>query len=298
MSNFEEGGSWNLPDIEWNNHPWVPQCYELSSQHRDCASRVKRNGVPWRAASHKPNISPVNAKGRLKWCKERRHWTADNWKRLIWGDESRYTMWRSGGRVWVWRMPGERYLPACVVPTVKFGGGDITVWGCISCNELGSLVILRGNLNTKGYKDILTRCILSRVEDQFGDDDCVYQHDSAPCHKARSVREWFMDNNVPEIDWPADSRDLHPIKHVWDELESRLHSKTQRPTTLTALARALQKQWAAIPQETFRHPVESFLTRIGAVIKAKGGPTRCLQFRVVVRILLIRQCTCICVVWH
>jgi hypothetical protein len=34
------------------------------------------------------------------------------------------------------------------------------------------LVILHGNLNEEGYKDILTRCVLSTVEDQFGD-DCV-----------------------------------------------------------------------------------------------------------------------------
>jgi hypothetical protein len=106
------------------------------------------------AAAHKPNISPVNAKRCLKWCKERRHWTVDNWKRVIWGDESRYTTWQSDGRVRVWRMHGERYLPACVVPTVKFGGGDITVWGCFSWNGLGPLVILRGNLNAKGYRNI------------------------------------------------------------------------------------------------------------------------------------------------
>jgi transposase len=40
-----------------------------------------------RAAAHKPNISPVKAKRLLKWCKERRHWTVDNWKRVIWCDE-------------------------------------------------------------------------------------------------------------------------------------------------------------------------------------------------------------------
>jgi hypothetical protein len=38
---------------------------------------------------------------------------------------------------------------------------------------------------------------------QFSDDDCLCQHDNAPCHKARSVREWFVDNKVPEMDWPG-----------------------------------------------------------------------------------------------
>jgi transposase len=89
----------------------------------------------WTAA-HKPNISPVNAKSRLKWCKERRHWAVDNWKCVIWGGESRYIMWRSDGRVWMWWIPGEWYLSAYVVPTVKFVGGGITVWGCFSWNGL------------------------------------------------------------------------------------------------------------------------------------------------------------------
>jgi hypothetical protein len=90
-------------------------------------------------------------------------------------------------------MPGE-YLPACVVPTVKYGGGGITVWGCFSWNGLCPLIILHGNINVEGYKDILTRYVLSTVEDQFSDDDCLYQHDNAPCHKSRSVRELFVDS--------------------------------------------------------------------------------------------------------
>jgi hypothetical protein len=90
---------------------------------------LRGRGFHGRAATHKPNISPVNTKRRLKWCKEQRHLTVDYWKRVTLGEESRYTMWRSDGRVWVWRMPDQRYLPACVVPTVKSGGGGITMWG-------------------------------------------------------------------------------------------------------------------------------------------------------------------------
>jgi hypothetical protein len=139
---------------------------------------------------------------------------------------------------------------------VKFGGGGITVWRSFSWNGLGPLIILHGNINVEGYKDILTRCVLSMVEDQFSDDSCLYQHDSAPCHKSRSVREWFVDNNVPEMDWPAQSPDLNPIEHPWDELERRPHSRPQQSTSLTALATALEGEWDAIPLEMFRHLVE------------------------------------------
>jgi hypothetical protein len=66
-----------------------------------------------------------------------------------------------------------RTIPASmyIVSTVKFGGG-ITVWGCFSWNGLVPLIILHGNLHTEGYKDILTSCILSVVEDQISD-DCI-----------------------------------------------------------------------------------------------------------------------------
>jgi hypothetical protein len=135
-------------------------------------------------------------------------------------------------------------------------------------------VILRGNLNAEGYKGILTHCILSTVEDQFGDDSCLYQHDSAPCHKARSMREWFVDNKVPGMYWPAQSPDLNPTEHLWDELERRLSSRPQRPTSLPALATALWEEWADIPPEMFRHIVESLPDRVQVVIKAKDGPSQ------------------------
>jgi hypothetical protein len=82
-----------------------------------------------------------------------------------------------------------------------------------------------------------------------------------------------VDNKLPEMDWPAQNPDLNSIDHLWDELEHRLRSRPQRPTSLTALATALQGEWAAIPPEMFSHLVESLPGTVQAVIKAKNGPT-------------------------
>jgi hypothetical protein len=52
-----------------------------------------------------------NAKRRLEWWKSRHHWTLEQWKRLLWSEESRITIWKSDRQIWGWRMQEERYLP-------------------------------------------------------------------------------------------------------------------------------------------------------------------------------------------
>ena len=62
---------------------------------------LREMGFHGRAATHKPKITVRKAKRQLEWCKARRHWTLEQWKGVLWSNESRFTIWLSDGRIWV-----------------------------------------------------------------------------------------------------------------------------------------------------------------------------------------------------
>lgn len=78
-------------------------------------------------------------------------------------DETRFTLYHSDGRVWIWRQPREHLLPECIVPTIKFGAYEIMICWYFSCIVLEPLVPIYGILNTDAYCTILDDNVLSTL---------------------------------------------------------------------------------------------------------------------------------------
>ncbi|MBJ5627078.1 hypothetical protein JGG67_22925 [Salmonella enterica subsp. enterica serovar Derby] len=103
----------------------------------------------------KPCVPQRNMKRRLQWCQEHKTWTAEQWKHVLFSDESTFTLFPTTGRVYVWRTPAEAYNPDCLLPGVKHGGGSIMVWAMISWFAAGPIITLHGRINSGDYVTIL-----------------------------------------------------------------------------------------------------------------------------------------------
>lgn len=236
---------------------------------------LHKQNIYGRAAIPKPLVTNVNAKRRLQWCHTHKTWSIDKWKKVIWSDESSFTLFPTTGRVHVWRTPAQAYDRDCLLPTVKHGGGSVIIWAAMSWFSAGPIVTLKGRITGEKYRDILADQVHPMMQTLFPAGDGMFQDDNAPIHAAGLVQSWFdeHEDEFKHLPWPAQSPDLNIIEPLWSFLERSIRNRYPPPASLPELSQYLHEEWYNIPLNTIQHLYESIPRRIQAVLHAKGGPT-------------------------
>jgi hypothetical protein len=88
----------------------------------------------------KPGLTQSMQDARLAFAKTHQHWTLEDWKKVIWTDETSIIIGHRRGGHNIWRRTTEVVEKTVIRPRWK-GYSDFMVWGCYTYNLKGSLHI-------------------------------------------------------------------------------------------------------------------------------------------------------------
>jgi transposase len=236
---------------------------------------LKQAGMKAALRKKKPRLLQTHKRQRKDFAVRYQNWTVDDWKRVVWSDETKINRLGSDGCKWAWKKPGSMLTDQHVQGTVKFGGGSLMMWGCMTAQGIGYACRIYGPMDASLYVNILNDEFLRTLE-YYGMDreNIVFQQDNDPKHTSSAARRWFDDHEIEVLEWPSQSPDLNPIEHLWDHLKKRLASYETEPVGVHELWERVQVEWDKIPVEVCMGLIESMPRRVAAVLKAKGGYTK------------------------
>ena len=237
---------------------------------------LKENNFCCIVKSKRPLLKAIHCQKHLKFAQIHVNWTVEDWKRILWSDETKINRIGSDGRVYTWKPRGEAISDRTTLPTVKHGGGNnLMVWGCMGWNGVGTLTEVEGKMNADQYCEILEHGVDESFENlEMPEGERIFQQDNDPKHTSKKAQQWFLDNGIEVLEWPPQSPDINPIEHLWTHLKRQMNTYETPPKGAFELWERLAKEWTEIPPETCQRLIESMPRRMEAVIKAKGGHTK------------------------
>ncbi|KAF7340588.1 Transcription factor [Mycena sanguinolenta] len=264
---IETGKARDGADVREALFPTAP-----ASTVRDALRAVGLHGrVHW----PKPFLSSIHVEKRLTWAEDMLELTADDWRDVIFSDESKFNLFGSDGKQYCRRRVGEELEPRNIRKTVKHGGGNLMVWGCLTEFGPGRLHRVEGHLNAVQYCNILEESLLGTCADYSIDPTTiVFQQDGNPKHTSARAQNWFHDNNIKILRWVPSSPDMNIIEHAWEQLDRQVRRRESLPTNLEELWAILQEEWANLDMGFINRLYDSMPDRVRALHDAGGRYTR------------------------
>ncbi|GBM76540.1 Transposable element Tcb1 transposase [Araneus ventricosus] len=192
------------------------------------------------------------------------------WNSVLFVDESKYNVFGSDGKQMVWRKPNSELEMKILTPSVKHGGGNQLVLGCMSAVGVGNLHFIDGMMDKYMYLDILKQNLKQSAEKMGILPHYKLYQDNDPKHNAHICRLWALYHCPQVIKTAAQSTDLNPIENIWDHLNNRI--RKFKIYSKNELREKLMSEWDEIEGNVCANLLKSLHKRLNEIIKCKGGP--------------------------
>lgn len=225
----------------------------------------------------KPLLTEEHKFNRLQFAQLYTQWSEDDWKHVIFSDETKIVSIPLHHGTRVWTTPTEGLNPDLVVPRVHSEGVNIMIWACITFYGLHNVVSIEGHLTGESYVDILNEHLLPVISGYFHDQEYFFQQDNSSIHTSNVVKNFFNAQEIQTIQWPAYSPDLNIIENFWVILkrrinqEDRAYNKEQLWNNISA---SMEDLWNEKTTSMIQNLFKSMPRRLQAVIEANGGHTK------------------------
>lgn len=251
----------------------------VQASERTLRKAFALEGYKRRKARKKVFLTDAAKAKRLRFALAHRHWGVEEWRKVIWTDESYVWLSGSRGTVWITRRPGEEYHESCIAPKFKKKNA-IMIWGGILGGQKTPLVLWQrdnwGTITAHSYVEHVLAPVLWPFwyhESRRRGESLWVMEDGASAHRAIYTQAFRQLHHMLKMDWPPSSPDLNPIEDVWNLLKDNINARQPRPRGKDEMAIAVQEEWDRIPAADILGFIDTMPQRIAAVIAANGGHT-------------------------
>jgi transposase len=249
--------------------------HEIDVGRKTIARALGTFGYVARIKIKKPRLTVKQKKERLQWARDHSSWTSDDWRNVIWSDETKFTLVNSEGKEYVWVREGEGLESKAVNGTSKFGGGKVIMWGCMTWEGVGFACRIESTLDAELYSKILRGELMDTINYyEIDQQEVIFQQDRDPKHTSKLASETLDDLGLEVMAWPAQSPDLNPIEHLWEQIQENLKNHSRIFATQDELWDQIQEEMKEENKILCRKLIATMPERVIDVIKAKGGYTR------------------------
>jgi len=216
-------------------------------------------------------------KRRFRFCCNEKFYNTSYVKRIVFSDEHYITTNDHSCRT-QWIRDKRNLLPRSML--LKHNVVCAQLWGAVGWNYKSKLVWVEWT-NEAGAKIRMNnglycqKIIQPHINDLHKRTKRIFMQDGARSHTAQKTLDFLTDNGIDYInDWPANSPDLNPIEQIWAYMNRKLAERRAPASSEAELKEIVEQLWDDIPQSTINNFVLSFMTKVAACKRNKGGLSR------------------------